>query len=246
MTAENPDLKGCQRLVVTHDLTCKTDGAVKQATVAPKKIVLFFVGGAGDKESYYGTGPNNNVAEARKIFVKNMDAEGLCADRYDAHHIGYNSFVSEEGLKANVLDKISDLTTSVYIIGHSLGGWNGAHLSKVLADKGYRIPVLVTLDPVGEGQIVWGISNIYQKEPAPKAEYWVNVRADAKDWNFSDLVADFGEQWDMKSGPNMNGRVDVNHADAWAIFIADLGAGLSARDVLMESVVLHFKGRKCA
>jgi len=50
----------------------------------------------------------------------------------------------------------------------------------------------------------------------------------------------------MKSGPNMNGRVDVNHADAWAIYIADLGAGLSARDVLMESVVLHFKGRKCA
>lgn len=140
----------------------------------------------------------------------------------------------------------SDLTTPVYIIGHSLGGWNGAHLSKVLADKGYRIPVLVTLDPVGEGQIVWGISNIYQKEPAPKAEYWVNVRADAKDWNFSDLVADFGEQWDMKRGPNMNGRVDVNHADAWAIYIADLGAGMSARDVLMESVVLHFKGRKCA
>jgi len=91
-----------------------------------------------------------------------------------------------------------------------------------------------------------GWASEHQKEPAPKAEYWVNVRADAKDWNFSDLVADFGEQWDMKSGPNMNGRVDVNHADAWAIYIADLGAGLSARDVLMGSVVLHFKGRKCA
>ncbi|MFJ4497284.1 alpha/beta hydrolase [Pseudomonas atacamensis] len=246
MAAENSELKGCQRLVVIHELTCKTDGTVKQATVSPKKIVLFFVGGAGDKESYYGTGPNNNVAEALKIFIKNMDAEGLCPDTYDAHHIGYNAFTSDEGLNANVLAKIPDLTTPVYIIGHSLGGWNGAHLSKVLADRGYRIPVLVTLDPVGEGQIVWGISNIYQKEPTPKAEYWVNVRADAKDWNFSDLVADFGEQWDMTSGPNMNGRVDVNHADAWAIYIAVLGGGVSARDILMQSVIQHFKGRKCA
>ncbi len=246
MAAENLGLKGCQRLVVIHDLTSKTDETVKQATVTPKKIVLFFVGGAGDKESYYGTGPNNNVAEALKIFVKNMETEGLGADTYNAHHIGYTAFITEEGLNTNVLENIPDLTTPVYIIGHSLGGWNGAHLSKVLSDKGYRIPVLVTLDPVGEGRIVWSISNIYQNEPTPKAEYWVNVRADAKDWNISDLVADFGEQWDMVSGPNMNGRVDVNHADAWAIYIAPLGSGMSARDVLMESVVLHFKGRKCA
>ncbi|MHC8338219.1 alpha/beta hydrolase [Pseudomonas sp. HLT2-19-2] len=142
--------------------------------------------------------------------------------------------------------KAPDLTTPVYIVGHSLGGWNGAHLSAVLSNRGYRIPVLVTLDPVGEGKIVYGISSIYQQEPKPKAEYWVNVRADAKDWNFSDLVADFGEQWNMASGPNMNGRVDVNHADAWAIYIAMLECGKSARDILMESIVEHFKGKKCA
>ncbi|WP_085629711.1 alpha/beta fold hydrolase [Pseudomonas sp. R16(2017)] len=246
MAAENPALKGCQRLVVAHDLTCKTDGTVKQATVAPKKIVLFFVGGAGDKESYYGTGPNNNVADVQKIFVKNMDAEGLCADNYDAHHIGYNYFFNDEDLKSNVLDKIADMTTPVYIVGHSLGGWNGAHLSAVLTDRRYRVSFLATLDPVGEGKIVWGISNIYRQEPKPKAEYWVNVRADAKNWNFSDLVADFGEQWDMKSGPNMNGRVDVNHADAGYIYTRALPSGKSARDVLMQSVVKHFKGRQCA
>ena len=47
MTAENPALKGCKRLVVTHDLTCKTDGTVKQATITPKKMVLFFCGWCG-------------------------------------------------------------------------------------------------------------------------------------------------------------------------------------------------------
>lgn len=245
MGAENPALKGCQKLVVTHDLTCKTDGTVKQASVTPKNIVVFFVGGAGDKESYYLTGPNNNVVEARKIFIKNMEIEGL-ADTYEAHHLSYNDFLTDEGLQANVLAKAPDLTTPVYIVGHSLGGWNGAHLSAVLSNRGYRIPVLVTLDPVGEGKIVYGISSIYQQEPKPKAEYWVNVRADAKDWNFSDLVADFGEQWNMASGPNMNGRVDVNHADAWAIYIAVLECGKSARDILMESIVEHFKGKKCA
>lgn len=246
MTAENPALKGCKRLVVPHDLTCKTDGTVKQATITPKKIVLFFVGGAGDKESYYGTGPNNNVADVMKVFVRDMEAEGICSDNYDAHHIGYNYFISDDDLKKNVLEKIADVTTPVYIIGHSLGGWNGAHLSAVLTDKGYRIPCLVTLDPVGEGKIVWGVSSIYRQEPKPKAEYWVNVRADAKDWNFSDLVADFGEQWDMKSGPNMNGRVNVNHADAWVIYTSVLQSGISARDALMQVVVTHFKGRKCA
>lgn len=245
MAAANPQLQGCQRMIVAHDLTCKTDETVKQATVTPKRIVLFFVGGAGDKESYYGTGPNNNVADALKIFNRDMEARKL-GGTYDAHHIGYNYFTNNEGLKTNVLEKIADATTPVYIIGHSLGGWNGAHLSAVLSERGYRIPALVTLDPVGEGSIVWGISSLYRQEPKPVAEYWVNVRADAKNWNFSDLVADFGEQWDMKSGPNMNGRVDVNHADAGLIYTADLGNGLSARDLLMAVVRKHFTGAQSA
>lgn len=99
------------------------------------------MGGAGDKKSYYGTGPNHNVADVMKVFVRDMEAEGICSDNYDAHHIGYNYFISDNDLKKNVLEKITDVTTPVYIIGHSLGGWNGAHLSAVLTDKGYRIRV---------------------------------------------------------------------------------------------------------
>jgi hypothetical protein len=58
-----------KREVKTHTLTCKTDQSVKQVPVALRDLVVFFIGGAGDQESYYGTGPNNNIDYVRRITV---------------------------------------------------------------------------------------------------------------------------------------------------------------------------------
>lgn len=229
-----------KRDVKTHTLTCKTDQSVKQVPVILRDLVIFFIGGAGDQESYYGTGPNNNIDYVRRVAVD--DAKQLeILKRCPSWALSYNSFISNDDLERNVLSRIPNCSTAIYIVGHSLGGWNGTHLSSVLTDKGFKVKMLITLDPVGEGKIVYGISSIYRREPIPKAEYWVNIRAAAVDWNVSDLVADFGEQWQVTQGPNVMGRVDVNHADADRMFVQTLPGGKSARQIFNESILSYFR-----
>jgi pimeloyl-ACP methyl ester carboxylesterase len=230
-----------KRQVCDHPLTDPKDTSVKQVAIAVKKIFIFFIGGAGDQESYYLSGPNWNVSYVRDDVLADADALSyLC--RCPVRAMAYNKFITDEDLAKNVLSEIPDTSTAVYIVGHSLGGWNGAHLSSVLTDKGYKIRMLITLDPVGEGKIVYGISNIYRLTPKPKAEFWINVRAaKIKDRNVSDFVADFGEQWEIASGPNVSGRVDVNHADANIMFAKPLDGGKSARQLLAESILSYFK-----
>lgn len=230
-----------KRQACDHPLTDPKDTSVKQVAITVKKIFIFFIGGAGDQESYYLSGPNWNVSYVRDDVVADADTLNyLC--RCPVRVMAYNKFITDEDLAKNVLSEIPDTSTAVYIVGHSLGGWNGAHLSSVLTEKGYKIRMLITLDPVGEGKIVYGISNIYRLTPKPKAEFWINVRAaKIKDRNVSDSVADFGEQWEITSGPNVSGRVDVNHADANIMFAKPLDGGKSARQLLAESILSYFR-----
>jgi pimeloyl-ACP methyl ester carboxylesterase len=156
--------------------------------------------------------------------------------------LAYNKFLTDEDLAKNVLVEVPEKSTPVYIIGHSLGGWNGAHLSSVLTDKGYKVKMLITIDPVGQGKIVYGISTIYRRKPEPKAGFWVNIRADKiKNRDISDTVADFGEQWEITSGPDVSGRVDVNHADADVMFDKKLDGGKSARQLLADSILGYLR-----
>ncbi|MGF6153876.1 hypothetical protein [Pseudomonas fluorescens] len=126
-----------KREVKTHTLTCKTDNSVKQVPIALRDIVIFFIGGAGDQESYYGTGPNN-IDAVRKIAVDDAKQLEILA-RCPSWVLGYNAFVNDEGLEKNVLSRIPNCSTAIYLVGHSLGGWNGAHLSSVLTDKGFAM-----------------------------------------------------------------------------------------------------------
>ncbi|MBJ7370148.1 MAG: alpha/beta hydrolase [Pseudomonas sp.] len=240
-TAEAPPPPMAKRDPVSHTLTCKTDQSVKQVTVSIRDATVFLVGGAGDQERYYVDGPNHNVDYVRDMVdadIEALEIQKSCTTL----PLGYNSFMSEEDLERNVIRKIPSCNTAIYIIGHSLGGWNGAHLSAVLTERGFKIKILVTLDPVGHGKIVYGISKIYRQVPKPKAQYWVNIRAAAVDWNLSDLVADFGEQWEISEGPNVMGRLDINHADANSMYAHALPGGKSARQIVAESIFKWIKG----
>jgi pimeloyl-ACP methyl ester carboxylesterase len=243
MAGENAAVKEGlpKREAAEHALTDPNDKCIKSVPITLKKIFIFFIGGAGDQESYYMSGPNWNVSYVRDDVLADAETlKYLC--RCPVRVMAYNKFITDEDLAKNVLSEIPDTSTAVYIVGHSLGGWNGAHLSSVLTDKGYNIRMLITLDPVGEGKIVYGISNIYRLTPKPKAEFWINVRAaKIKDRNISDFVADFGEQWEITSGPNVSGKVDVNHADANIIFAKPLDGGKSARQLLAESILSYFR-----
>lgn len=223
----------------SHTLTCPTDEAVKKFKYM-RRASAFFIGGAGDKESYYGFGPKNNVARAKKSF----DDSVVKADYFPgvtSFHLGYNQVIGEENIKLNVLQGLCK-SDAIYIVGHSLGGWNGAHLSSHLSSLGYSVKMLITLDPVGMGALVGGISNIYPDTPQPSAGLWINILAKSSDANLSDWIAGIGEQWRVESGPNVNSVMDVNHESAGIMYTTVLADGKSALNYMINSVNKHFRG----
>ncbi|VVP20446.1 alpha/beta hydrolase [Pseudomonas fluorescens] len=218
-----------------HALTDKKDVSVKAVPVESTKAIVFFIGGAGDKESYYFSGPFENVNEAKTVFDKrNLDLEKV--GKYKSEWLGYNEVRGKKDIQKNVLNIIPYKSCPIYIVGHSLGGWNGAHLTSVMSEWGYKINMLVTLDPVGEGALVWVGSDIYADKPTPVTEYWINIKAMPSRPDQSDSVADFGEKWQVVSGPNINVNMDTNHANAPAMFTRAIAQGKSVSDLMFEAI----------
>ncbi|MDH1257043.1 MULTISPECIES: hypothetical protein [Pseudomonas] len=222
-----------------HTLTDKKDVSAKPVPVESTKAIVLFIGGAGDKESYYFSGPYRNIQRAWLDF--NKRAESLQDEgKYKSEWLGYNEVRGKSDIQRHVLSLIPYKSCPIYIIGHSLGGWNGAHLTRIMSEWGYRVPMLITLDPVGEGALVWVGSDIYRERPEPIAEDWINVRAMPTQRDPSDGVADFGEKWLISCGPSLNANVDTNHADAKGLFVAPISGAKSASDLLFESVMREF------
>lgn len=228
-------------LAASPTLTPSDNQAPKVVEASNCRVVVFFIGGAGDKESYYLAGAYNNIKLAYDYFESVVGDAGYL-EFYRSHYLGYSDVRGGWDIDKYVYKGIPDKSAPVYIVGHSLGGWNGAHLSKILSEKGYKVEMLITLDPVGEGALVWLGSDIYFSKPEPVSEYWINVRAVAKRPDSSDAVASFGEQWQIVSGPDVNARMDVNHADALSMFRGPIRDEMSASDILFESIVSYVKG----
>lgn len=228
-------------LAASPTLTPSENQAPKVVEAANCRVVVFFIGGAGDKESYYMAGPYNNIEDVFDNFDNRMKRSGRY-DFYQSHYLGYGDVRGDNDIDKNVYKGIPDKSMPVYIVGHSLGGWNGAHLSKILSEKEYKVEMLITLDPVGEGALVWLGSDIYFSKPEPVSGYWINVRAKPKRPNGSDSIANFGEQWEISSGPDVNANMDVNHASALGMFVNAVRDGASASDILFESIISYIDG----
>ena len=239
MEAESSSLKDCKTLAVSHDLTCKTDQALKQAKIKVKKVVVFFIGGAGDKEEYYqNEPPHGNVTFAQQqLSVRFTESQ---QSKVTLVYLSYKDVRGEKDIKKYVLQHLAgDKSIYVSIVGHSLGGWNGAHLSAILKEDGYTVKSLVTLDPVGGGAGVWMVSDIYFSTPKPSAEYWINILASPKATDDSDRVASMGERWIMASGPNVNVAVNANHRSAGLMFRAKIQGEQSACDLVYERMTQY-------
>lgn len=202
------------------------------------KVVAFFIGGAADKAPYYGIGPLYLMKKVKSLFEEKVQAY-VGKEIYQAFYCGFDEIKGEDNIQQHILNVIPSKQTSIYIIGLSLGGWNGAHLSRILTEKGYCVKGLITLDPVGQGFITFWISDIYRKEPKPQAEFWINVRAQPSRPNISDGVAWAGAKWLMLTGPHINGFVDTNHMYADQLFFSPLEGGQSAADWMLESIRQH-------
>lgn len=223
-------------LATAHTLTVVADPTVKSVPVAEKKAIVFFIGGAADQEKYYFQGANNNINYARNILDKRINAIKPLSKKYTSWPKSYNDARGSGDIQTHFITNIPSKSCPVYIVGHSLGGWNGAHLSRILSEAGYTIKFLVTLDPVGEGFWVWMGSDIYKSEASPIAETWINIRANSSKPDPSDGVADIGGRWIMTDGPTMNKTADIHHAWADWMFIEPVQGTKSACDLIFDSI----------
>lgn len=197
--------------------------------------LALFIGGAGDKKPYYLAGPYRNMAYAQAPFDRRIAQAGL-AGACRSLYLGYHEVHGAAAIDRLILPVIPDKTTPIYIVGHSLGAWSGAHLSQRLSEWGYSVEMLVTLDPVGSGLLVRLGSRIAYRRPVPRSHFWINVRAEPGRSNASDLVARLGCKWHVAGEPDIDAALDTNHANAWALFCKPLPDGRSAADHMFESI----------
>ncbi len=220
--------------------------AISNANNPPApRVAIFFIGGAGDVRPFLGFGPNNNIAAAlRAFYIRAINIPNIAKHlrgTIDYHYLGYNDVFGTESVQRNVIAKLRSKADLIYIIGHSLGGWNGAHLTKLLADRGYNTTMLITLDPVGKQIALGAFADIYFAAPEVYAANWINIRATPpRNMDSSDVVAKLGGQWVVKAGPNINKVMATNHLDAAKMFTNTIHANGSALDMMLASLEKHF------
>lgn len=207
---------------------------VSAITIVKKRIVTLFIGGAADKNSYYAINPTKLIKDGATTPYLNWVKSVKSIEHYTLY-LGYEEVFRDEHV-AGLCTYIGSTKTPVYIIGHSLGGWNGAHLSQILTDKGFHIEMLITLDPVGKGAMVWAASDIHYEIPTPKADFWINISAMPDKDDSSDVVADFGERWIPETGPDVNYISKAHHGEVRQMFNENIYQGKSAFQLLKECI----------
>ena len=198
-----------------------------------KKVIAFFIGGAGDKKSYAGSGPTNlildEVMTPFKLIAPTFD--------YKAVYLGYNEVYGNAAISKNVISEIPNIEgTDIYIIGHSLGGWNAAHLITILQKLKYKVETLITLDPVGTKVGVTVISDIYYDYPNPQCRIWLNTFTDPKTYDTDDLIADVGGQWSPKDGFLRSIKNIHHHREVGAMFNDIIFLNLSSSGILLSNI----------
>ncbi|RRD56690.1 MULTISPECIES: type VI secretion system tube protein TssD [Bacteroidales] len=216
----------------------KPNEEVSVKTTVKRKIILFFIGGAGDKKPFLSQGPTYIMKSVMNYFNRKIEVYSK-AIKNESYYLGYDELYPEKDIKDNILSKINSSNTPIYIIGHSFGGWNAAHLSKRLKAKGHKIKMLITLDPVSGINGVEFFADLYHEIPIPtSADFWINISAVPEDYKIDDLIADVGGQWKPKiHKPNIYFETKKSHGQALEMFTERIVNGMSAFDFLISSIL---------
>jgi hypothetical protein len=198
-----------------------------------KKTVAFFIGGAGDKKSYAGSGPTEIIKDE----VSLPFALIAPINDYTGVYLGYYEVYKQSRIDANVIAYLKDkIGYQVYIIGHSLGGWNGAHLYEKLKAQGYNTRVLITLDPVGTKRGVTAVSDIYYDYPNPISSYWLNTKTEPEENEVDDYIAFSGGQWEPSGTMLVDYRSKLHHREAGKMFNELVKNNLSMSNFLLIQI----------
>ena len=84
------------------------------------RALALFIGGAGDKKSYYLAGPYRNIAYAQEPFERRLAQAGL-EEACHSLYLGYHEVHGAAAIERLILPAIPDKATPIYIVGHSLG-----------------------------------------------------------------------------------------------------------------------------
>jgi len=225
--------KGVKKLKITAYIDT-INPSITPIEVDYKQVVTFFIGGAGDATSYYGAGPHYVMRDYVKIpFEQSAPKEG-----HLTRYLGYADVYGLKKIRKNILAFLPNKGgTSVNIIGFSLGAWNGAHLSQILTNQGYKVNVLITLDPVGINIGVKLISNIYWNVPQPIANYWINTYTNPPRLEGDDLVARAGGQWiPTREAVHVLHETAHHHKEAGLLFYDLIQPTVSAATILLHFI----------
>ena len=179
--------------------------------------------------THYTYKPNSDRLST--ITIKDNQNNIIKTTHYTYDNLGNPVMITTKDHKGNENAKIN-------IVGHSLGGWQAAHLAQQLEEwRCGSVGVVTTLDPVGIRYSYNLAGSINFKTPNPKYKTWVNIRAEAKDTSINDVIANLGGQWDPSSlNPTYNYTLEVDHAYAYTMFTTKIpNRNLSPRDLINRS-----------
>jgi hypothetical protein len=142
------------------------------AVAAPRESFIAFVGGAGD-------GMTGNVRDVQKN--NQSPAPGVTTKYY-----------SHEDVEQILNDiRAQPPGTRIVLVGHSWGGDTAARVAAQLGAEGRPVDLLVTVDPVGNGNS----EDFFTRVRAGSRE-WINVQATGGSWHDPDnLIARIGNRY---------------------------------------------------
>ena len=196
--------------------------------VDPWGLYTIFIGGAGDHESFWYIFPNHKVVQyyatnyfhsklanhfQSKLKVNESRAQQLAT--FSVKYYGYNQIDRAYDNAIRFLKLFP--TANVNIVGHSLGGWQAAHLAQRLNEfKCNSVANLITLDPVSTIYSWNPAGSIKFKGPKTTGPNWINIRAESSSFypGWNNIVANSGGQWNPSSSglnPTYNYQIEADH-----------------------------------
>ncbi len=210
------------------------------------RVASYFIGGAGDKSRFLLFFRQTNLLKSLLInhYTAHLASSGQ--DKLEVNHTPdklYWGFDEMDALLAEIKSTVRRFrAVKIRLIGHSFGGFQAAKLSTRLAQEGIVTDLLITLDPVGSGNLSKFVG-LGRRPVHPKANTWVNICANHTiRYDRTDAVADLGVRWkpgrdrSLKIQPHSDFGVPHSHTAIWEMMHFPGIAGDSAWGLLTQRV----------
>lgn len=210
----------------------------------PPMVATFFIGGAADKNKFWGVIPATNLIKNQLVsrYLDEINQTPLGSREINksqqASYYGYEEM--DDIFKAILSLQKTYPEIEIRLVGHSLGGWIAANLSEKINQAGINNSLLITIDPVGVGYFN-GYNTPILTLPRPGAKIWINILANhSRGYSADDLVADLGMRYRpaldaaLKSKPRFDYSAPFSHAASLEMVLFPGADGRSAWSYLFK------------